>query len=108
MDKLKNKKYNQFDYVSRHSSDPYYYDTEFNTEVYGISQQLLKDTPWVAHDVKQEDNLDALALKYYNNPTYWWIIAKYNDIWDPFINLKEHFDILKIPSISSIVFGELR
>ena len=45
MDKLKNKKYNQFDYISRHSSDPYYYDTEFNTEVYGISQQLLKDTP---------------------------------------------------------------
>ena len=33
MDKLKNKKYNQFDYVSRHSFDPYYYDTEFNTEV---------------------------------------------------------------------------
>jgi hypothetical protein len=52
--------------------------------------------------------LDSLALTYYNNPTYWWAIAYFNDIPDAFENLYDNFIIIKIPNISSIEFGEVR
>jgi hypothetical protein len=48
-----------------------------------------------------------LALKYYNNPTFWWVIAYFNDIQDPFKPLKDKRDTIKIPSISSIEFGRV-
>lgn len=105
MDTLKNKKYATYDYLSRYASTPYYFDTLEKKEVYGIGVNLKKDTPWVAHKVKQEDTLDSLALKYYANPTLFWVIAYANDIQDPFMQLKDHFDIIKIPSLSTIEFG---
>ena len=44
-------------------------------------------------------NLDFLAKKFYNDVNYWWIIALYNDIVDPFnINL----DIIKIPDFYEV------
>jgi nucleoid-associated protein YgaU len=69
---------------------------------------MIKATSWVAHKVKPTDTLDALALSYYNNPTYWWVIAYFNDIQDAFIKLSDHFEILKIPAINGIEFGDLR
>ena len=108
MDVLTNKRYNSFDYVCRYTGVPYYYNTESQKDIYGIGQNLDKDTPWVAHKVVQEDTLDSLALKYYNNPTYWWIIAYFNDIQDSLEPLKNKFSIIKIPSISTITFGDLR
>jgi hypothetical protein len=69
---------------------------------------MLKNVPWVAHKVVSTDTLDKLALTYYNNPSYWWVIAYFNDIQDAFINLREHFTVLKIPAINSVVFGDLR
>lgn len=108
MDTLKNKRYADFDYISRYTAVPYYYDTLANRDVYGIGTNMKKDTSWVAHKVTQEDSLDSLALTYYNNPTYWWVIAYFNDIQDPFIKLLDKFTIIKIPSISSIEFGAER
>lgn len=108
MDTLTNKKYGKYDYLSRYTGVPYYYDTLEDKEVYGIGSNLYKTTSWVAHKVVQEDTLDALALKYYNNPTYWWIIAFFNDIQDPFMQLKQKFDIIKIPNMTSIEFGNER
>ena len=108
MDTLKNKRYNNFTYVSRYTGIPYYYDTQAQRDVYGLIKPMLKKTAWVAHKVEQEDSFDSLALKYYNNPTYWWVIAFFNNIPDPFIRLSSRFDIIKIPSISSIVFEDLR
>jgi hypothetical protein len=58
----------------------------------------------VSHTVKPEDTLDSLALTYYNNPTYWWVIAYFNKISDPFVKLSLKYSIIKIPSISSIEF----
>jgi hypothetical protein len=49
-----------------------------------------------------------LALKYYNNPTYWWAIAYFNNILNPFEKLIDRFTIIKIPSISALSFGEVR
>jgi nucleoid-associated protein YgaU len=69
---------------------------------------MFKNVPWVAHKVASTDTLDKLALTYYNNPTYWWAIAYFNDIQDAFVNLKDYFDILKIPSITNVRFEDMR
>lgn len=69
MDRLTNKSYAQYDYTCRYTGVPYYYDKEDGKEIYGLSSNMLKDIPWVAHEVKQSDTLDSLALNYYNNPT---------------------------------------
>lgn len=58
--------------------------------------------------MKPTDTLDSLALNYYNNPTYWWAIAYFNDIQDAFIKLSDRFEIIKIPAINGLIFGELR
>lgn len=108
MDTFKNKRYGSFNYTCRYTGIAYYYDSEAQKDVYGIVKPMQKGTSWIAHKLKQEDSLDSLALKYYNNPTFWWVIAFFNNINDPFIKLNEHFDIIKIPNISSIVFGDLR
>lgn len=108
MEKLINKKYINYDYTSRYTSSPVYYDTEAGKEIYGIGTNLSNQTPYVSHKVKPEDTLDALALTYYANPTYWWIIAYFNKITDPFIKLSEKFTIIQIPSISSIEFKNER
>ena len=108
MDVLRNKNYETYDYLSRYTTVPYYYHIKDQREIYGIGSNLSKDTPWVAHKVIQEDTLDGLALTYYNNPTFWWVIAYFNDMQDPFIKLSNSFNIIKIPNISSINFVELR
>lgn len=108
MDDFTNKNYETYDYLSRYTGVPYYFDTKNKREIYGIGYNMKKVTDWVAHTVKQGDTLDSLALNYYNNPTFWWVIAYFNDIQDPFINLTSRFEIIKIPSISGIEFGDLR
>ena len=108
MKRLINKKYTSYDYVSRYTGVPYYYDTTNNKNVYGIGEQMNKNTPFVTHTVVPEDTLDALALTYYNNPTYWWVIAYFNKITDPFIQLSTKYTTLKIPSISGIMFKNER
>lgn len=108
MEKLKNKKYANYDYTCRYTGVPYYYDTVKQREVGGIGEQLRRDTAFVSHKVKPEDTLDSLALNYYNNPTLWWAIAYFNKINDPFITLINKFKTIKIPSISSIEFKNER
>ena len=104
MDTLINKQFESYTYLCRYTNKPYYYDTINNREIYGIGSQLKKDTQFISHTVKETDNLDYLALKYYGNPTYWWAIAYFNDISDSFIKLSDKFSVLKIPAINSIEF----
>ena len=108
MDDLKNKTYAKYDYVARYSGIPFYYNTRDDREVCGLSKNMYKNVSWVAHKVKMNDTLDSLALSYYNNPTYWWVIAYFNDIQDAFIKLSDFFEVIKIPSITTITFGDLR
>jgi nucleoid-associated protein YgaU len=107
MDTLKSKVYNDFDYLSRYKNIPYYYDTLSNREIYGIGTNIRTDTEFMTHIVKSNDTLNSLALKYYNNPTFWWIIAYFNNIQDAFKPLRDKYVTLKIPSISSIEFGKV-
>lgn len=107
MDTLKNKNYESFNYLSRYTNTPYYYDTLKCREIFGIGTNLKNNTEFVTHKVASNDTLHSLALKYYNNPTFWWIIAYFNDIQDSFKPLKIKYETLRIPSISSIEFGRI-
>ena len=55
MEKLINKRYNSFDYTSRYTSVPFYYDTEAQEDIYGIGTQMSNKTSFVSHEVKPED-----------------------------------------------------
>ena len=105
MDTLKNKAYNDYDYLSRYTNVPYYYDTLSKKNIYGIGSNMNTNTEFVTHKIRSNDTLYSLSLKYYNNPTYWWIIAYFNNIQDSFISLKDSFKTIKIPNISGITFG---
>lgn len=71
MDTLKNKNYTSYDYLSRYSDVPEYYDTLEGKEISGIGTNMKTDTEAFTHRLVESDTLDSLALKYYNNPTYW-------------------------------------
>lgn len=108
MDVLKNKTYTSYDYISRYASVPNYYHVQDSRNINGIGNNLIKHNNFILHELTPTDTLDKLALKYYNNPTFWWIIAYFNDIQDAFINLRDFYTTLKIPQINDISFGELR
>ena len=107
MDTLRNKTYASFDYISRYSDTPYYYDALTDKQIFGIGTNLKDNTEFVTHIIKSNDTLNSLALKYYNNPTFWWVIAYFNNIQDPFKPLRDKYVTIKIPSISSIEFGSV-
>lgn len=103
MEVLINKQYREYDRVSRYSVFPYYLNRVDEKYIYGITAQLNKNTKYVAHKVIRGDTLDNLALYYYNNPTYYWVIADFNSISDPYSELKIG-TTLKIPTFSSIEY----
>ena len=103
MEVLKNKTYRQYDKLSRYSPFPYYYHSLDDKYVYGVTAYLKDTTLYTSYVVKRNDTYDSLALKFYNNPTYYWIICSFNHINDPYTNPIEG-EILKIPSISNIEF----
>lgn len=105
MDTLKNKKYSNYNYICRYTSVPYFYDELTHKEICGIGTNLKTDTEYVTHKVVIGDTLNSLALKYYSNPTFWWVIAYFNDIQDAFVTLDKKYTKLKIPNIMGIEFG---
>lgn len=104
-DILTNKSFKSYDYLSRYSSFPYYYNTEDKKYVYGTTAQLSQDTTYTLHKVKQIDTLDSLALEYYNNPTFFWVICDFNQIQDPYIKLEVGTE-LKIPTLNAVNYKE--
>lgn len=98
------KEYKEYDRVSRYSSFPFFYVIEDNKYNYGITSHLKHDNvKYIAHKVKDGDTLDNLSLYYYNNPTYFWIIADFNKINDPYESLQIG-QVLKIPTFSDVEF----
>ena len=104
MDVLTNKSYRSYDYTCRYATFPYYYHSVDKKYVYGITGQLSNSTEYTLHTVTDTDTLDSLAQKYYGRPDLYWIIADYNRIQDPYINLFEHYNSICIPSLSSVKF----
>ena len=104
MDVLKDREVKSYEYISRYSSFPFYYNSEDDKYIYGLTSQLNEDTPFVAHSVVQGDTLDKLANYYYGRPDLYWIIADFNRIQDSFVELFGNYKTLKIPSLSSISY----
>lgn len=102
---LTKRRYIEYNRISRYSAFPIYYHRIDNKWVYGITSQLDTSTevPYSNHVVELGDTLDNLALYYYNNPTYFWVIADYNRIQDPYEDLIVGSTI-KIPSMSNIQY----
>ena len=105
MDILKNEQLRAYDKLSRYSSFPFYYNTVDDKYIYGTTNHLKNNTSYQNYQIKKGDTLDSIALKAWNNPTYYWIIADFNRIQDPFINLPVGYTI-KIPVLSNIEFKE--
>ena len=104
MNILKNKSYRTYDYTSRYSTYPYYYNTLDKKYIYGITGQLSDETEYTLHYVTHKDTLDSLALYYYGRPDLYWIIADFNRIQDPYINLFEKYNYIYIPSLSGVKY----
>ncbi len=103
MEVLKNKSYKSYDRVSRYTQFPYYYHSRDNKYIYSTTTQLDNTTYYILHKVKRGDTFDTLALDYYNNPTYYWVIMDFNRFQDPFEKLIVGMYI-KIPTLSTIKF----
>ena len=103
MDVLKNKQYKSYDRLSRYSTIPFYYNTKTKQNVNGTAKHLNSNTDYILHVVKRNETYDSLALNYYNNPTYFWIICDFNRVLDPFTDPEEGTE-LYIPIISNIEF----
>ena len=98
------KEYKNYDRISRYSSFPFYYNKTDNKYFYGITSHLkTENVKYVGHKVKQGDTLDTLSLYYFNSPLYYWAIADFNKINDPYQPLKVG-SILKIPTFSNIEY----
>ena len=93
-----------YDYISRYNSIFYYFNTEDQKYMYGLSKQLSLDNEYALHEVKQGDNLDSLAYKYYGRPDLFWVIADFNRIQDCLTPLWGNYKSLKIPNITRIKF----
>lgn len=105
MSTLTNQSYKSYSYVSRYSKFPYYYNVEDNKYIYGITNYLDNTTVYTLHTIKQGDTLDSIALKYYSNPTLYWVICSYNRIQNPYVNLTPGKTI-KVPVLSNIRFDD--
>lgn len=107
MDVLKDKTYKSYNITNRYETFPYYYHTLDDKYVYGITSQVNKDISYVEVEVKDYHTLENLAYTYYGKSYYYWIIADFNDITDPFINLQEKFKNkkIKIPTLTAVTWS---
>lgn len=83
---------------SRYAKRPVQIDTAGRYYVGG--RHRIPRTAWPdnrAHTVKDGDTLWMLAWQYFGNAEYWWVIADFNDIKDPWAPL-EPGTVLVIPS----------
>lgn len=106
MDKLTDKTYKDYDYISRYAVFPYYYNVDDKKYMQGITGQLDSNSVYMLHEVKAGETLDSIALDNYSNSTYFWVIADFNHIIDPYKPLKVGTKI-KIPTLADIKFKEI-
>lgn len=101
---LIDKRYKDYDRVSRYSVFPIYFNRVDRKYIYGLTSKLKKTgTTYVMHKVERGDTLDSVSLYYYNSPLYFWVIADFNDILDPYEDLQEG-TMLRIPTFNNIEY----
>lgn len=103
MDVLTNKTAKTSRYFSRYNGLFYYYnhlDDKYQLETRHWLKEFVDTSKVQSYVVKEKDTWDSIALEFYNNPTYYWIICDYNRIVDPF-KLPKKGDVLYLPSINA-------
>ena len=103
MNVLTNKTAKTGRYFSRYNGLFYYYnhlDEKYQLETRHWLKELPDTTKIKTYVIKEKDTWDSIALEFYNNPTYYWIICDYNRIIDPFKPLKVG-DTIYLPSINA-------
>lgn len=51
----------------------------------------------VFYDVEPEDTLHKIAYRFFGNSALWWVVARFNDVLDPFAEL-EPGTTLRLPN----------
>lgn len=92
--------------LTRYNIFPIYYNTEDNKYIMQTTANLALDSAYSLYVTKAGDTLDTLAYKFYKNPSYYWAIADFNRIQDPFESLPKGKQ-LKIPVLSSLEYISL-
>jgi len=100
MDILTNKTIKTSNYYSRYNGFNYYYNKLDKKNQMQTSKWLSQDNSYQTYKVKEGDSYDSIALWFYNNPTYYWIICDFNRILDSFIPPTPG-DILYIPTLGT-------
>ena len=68
MEVLKGKSIKDYEYTSRYGPFPFFYNSNDDKYIYGITSWLSLDCEYSIHNVADTDTLDSLALKYYGRP----------------------------------------
>lgn len=92
-----------YSYLSRYSSVPVMGDTTAGKQYHGTVKWIDEEASYTIYRCGINDTLERIALNLYGNPQYWWVIADFNRIVDPFAKLKEGQE-LKIVSLNDITF----
>ena len=101
--KLVNKYTKSSNYYSRYNGLNYFYnenDNKYVLETRHWLKQFADYSKITVYEVKEKDTYDSIALEFYNNPTYYWIVCDYNRILDP-IKPPKKGTILNIPSLNA-------
>lgn len=106
MDILKNKSVKSSNYFSRYNGVNTYYNTHDKKYQLGLKSWLKPNFDYTRYTVQDNDTYDYIALKFYNNPTYYWIICDANKILDPMTNPTPG-DVLMIPSLGGTIQFEV-
>lgn len=106
MDILTNQTVKTSNHYSRYNGLNMYYNKHDNRYQLALKTWLKMDFDYIKYTVKEGDTLDYIALKFYNNPTYYWLICEANRILDPTVEPKVG-DILLIPNLGSDIQFEV-
>lgn len=103
MNVLSNKTAKTSKYYSRYNGLFYFYnhlDDKYQLETRHWLKEFSDASRETRYVVKEGDTYDTIALEYYNNPTYYWVICDYNRITDPFTPPVEG-EVLLLPSLDA-------
>lgn len=103
MEALSNKFRKVYDTLSRYSQSDSYYNKLFDKYITETGSHLRTDTSYTLYQVEPGDSFDSIALKFYDNPTYYWVLLEFNRLIDSFADPIPGL-FLKIPEISKIEF----
>ena len=102
---LSKKQFRDYSYTSRYNNFPYYYHRLDDKYVYGSTAWLKDDTPYTLYKIRKGDTWDILSLRFYDNPTFFWILCEFNHVQDPYSELVPD-KVIKVPTKSSIEFDK--